>query len=249
MWFKNAKRAALAVLFVVAVPTFAFAQATVTDQVPVPLGQTGASELLTQSQAVTGGTLYTTVVKAAGQQGTVQGVASQFVPTTIGGGYVRYLELTNGKSDLGVPMTAAAGTPAGTPAITRVAGTSMVLTGEATSGAAAKTDKVIFEFNLPTTYVAGTNVPIIVNCNTSGSVITAGSTTMTPTLYTETNGVEAAVTTSAAQQIPATATNLTFSVTGTSLVPGQHVLIELVMLVTTASGAGTGLINSVAFQG
>ncbi len=72
---------------------------------------------------------------------------------------------------------------------------------------------------------------------------------MTPTLYTETNGVEAAVTTSAAQQIPATATNLTFSVTGTSLVPGQHVLIELVMLVTTASGAGTGLINSVAFQG
>ena len=245
----NFRRLTLAVLFAAALPSFAFAQSAVTDQAPVPLQQAGASELLTQSQLVSGGTLYSTVLKNAGQQGQPVSVSTLFVPSTQGGGYVRYLALTDGKSDLGVPLTAAAGTPTGTPAITRVAGTSMVLTGEATSGAAAKTDKVIFEFNLPSTYVAGANVPVIVNCNTSGSVITAGSTTMTPTLYTEVNGVEAAVTTSAAQQIPATATNLTFTVTGTSLVPGQHVVLELVMLVTTASGAGTGLINSVSFQG
>ena len=242
------KRAILAALFI-AVPALAFAQTAVTDQVPIPLGTTGQSELVTQSQSVTGGTLFTTVVRQSGQQGQIQGVASAFVSTAAGGGLVRYLPLTDGKSDLGVPMTAAAGTPSGTPAITRVAGTSMVLTGEATSGAAAKTDKVIFEFDLPSTYVAGANIPVVVNCNYSGTVVTTASTTMTPQLYTETNGVEAAVTTSAVQLIPATAGNLTFTVTGTSLVPGQHVVLELVMLVTSASGAVTGQINGVSYQG
>jgi hypothetical protein len=145
-------------------------------------------------------------------------------------------------------MTAAPGTPSGTVGITRVAGTSMALTGEATSSS-AKTDKALFEFNLPTTYQAGANIPVTVNCVATGGTITAASTTMTAAAYTEVNGVETALTVSAAQQIPATAGNLVFTITGTGLTPGAHVAIELTMLVTTSAGAGTGTINAVSYQG
>lgn len=230
-------------------PSIAMAQSTVTDQIPAPVpsasNTNNQSELLTQSQSISGGTLVTTILKQPA--GPMIGVASAFVPAA-SGGIVRYFELTNGKSDLGVPMTAAAGTPTGTVGISRTAGTSMALTGEATSSS-AKTDKVIFEFNLPTSYVAGANVPVTINALATGGTITGASTTMTVAAYTETNGVEAGLTVSAAQQIPSTATNLVFTVTGTNLVPGQHMVIELTMLVTTSAGAGTGTINSVAYQG
>jgi len=230
-------------------PSIALAQTTFEDQLPIPLSSTnGQSELLTQSISVSGGTLYLTTLRQPGIQGQPAGVAQTFVPVAAGG-LVRYVRLTDAKSDLGVPMTAAAGTPSGTVGVSRTAGTSLALTGEATSGAAAKTDKALFEFNLPDTYVAGANIPVTVNCTTSGTTITAASTTMTVAAYTEVNGVETALTVSAAQQIPATAANLVFTVTGTALTPGQHVVVELVMLVTTSAGAGTGTINAVSYQG
>ena len=51
----------------------------------------------------------------------------------------------------------------------------------------------------------------------------------------------------AAQQIAATAGNLVFTITGTGLVPGQHVAVELTMLITSASGANPGVIYSVSY--
>lgn len=240
------KTVALSALFVVA--GFASAMAAqVSSQAPVPVNAVGNSELLIQSQAVTGGTIYTSVVKQAGNPGAIVGVSQSFVPTAAGG-ILRYLPLTGGKSDPGVSLTATPGTPTGAVGVTRTAGTSLVLTGEATSSS-AKTNKVIWEINLPDSYVAGANVPVIVNCLASGGTITGSSTTMTVAAYTETAGVEAALTVSAAQQIPAVATPLTFTITGTALTPGQHIVLELVMLVTTSAGAGTGVINSVAIQG
>ena len=226
----------------------AFAQSAVFDQYPAPFTQVGNSEILMQSYAVSGGTLYLTALKQAGLDGRPIGITQTFVPVA-SGGLLRYLALTNAKSDLGVPMTAAAGTPSGTVGISRTAGTSMVLVGEATSGAQAKTDKALFEFDVADTYVAGANIPVTVNCNYSGTVVTAASTTMTVAAYTEVNGVETALTVSAAQQIPATAGNLVFTITGTPLTPGAHVTVELVMLVKSSSGAVTGQINSVAYQG
>lgn len=231
--------------------TAALAQTVVLDQQPAPSPtQNTISELMTQSIAVSGGTLYVSTLAQSrqnGGNGQPQAVSSAFVPTGAGGGLVRYLALTNAKSDLGVPMTAAAGTPAGTVGVTRTAGSVLVLTGEATSGAAAKTDKALFELDLADTYVAGASIAVTVNCNYSGTVVTAASTTMTVAAYTEVNGVETAISgITAAQQIPATAGNLTFTIPGTGLVPGSHVTVELVMLVTSASGAVTGQINSVA---
>jgi hypothetical protein len=242
----------LLVLLVLVLPAIAMAQTTALDQIPAPVpsvsNTTQNSELLTQYQTVPGGGLYQSILKQPGIGGQIIGVASSFVPGGAGA-HTRYLALTDAKSDLGVPMTAAAGTPSGTVGVVRTAGTSLTLDGEATSSS-AKTNKALFEFDLPDTYVAGTNIPVIVNTNYTGSgTVTGASCSMTVAAYTETNGVEAALTVSAAQLITGTATNYTFTVTGTNLVPGQHVAVELVLLVTSASGANTGHINSVAFNG
>jgi hypothetical protein len=235
-------------------PMAALAQSQTTDQIPAPLPTAALtdpskSELYIQNQSVSGGTLYTTLFKPAGIGAVPQVGSTTFVPVGATSP-TRYLKLSDGKSDLGVPMTAAAGTPSGTVGISRTAGSSMVLVGEATS-ASAKTDKVIFEFTIPDTYIAGTSIPLLINANyTGGGTVTAASTTLTPTAYTESAaGVESAVTTSAAQQFTGTAATYTFTITGTSLVPGQRMVVEIVMLVTTSAGAATGQINSVAFQG
>jgi hypothetical protein len=164
------------------------------------------------------------------------------------GPIARSIPLTDGKSDLGVPMTAAAGTPAGTVGVSRTAGTSLQLLGEATSSS-AKTDKVMFETRVPDTYVApvGGTFNVTVNAAVNGSgTLTAASTTMTLAAYTEAGGVESALTVSAAQQIVAAGSDLVFAVTPTSLVaPGRRITFELTMLVTSSSGANTGVINSV----
>jgi hypothetical protein len=218
----------------------------VVDQTAVPLTNSGSAELLIQSTSVSGGTLYTTVLRQPGVQGQPIGVAQNFVPSSAGGS-VRYLALSSAKSDLGEAITATAGTPTGTVGISRTAGTSLQLVGETTSGN-AKTNKALFEFDLPDSYVAGSDIALKANCNYSGSgTVTAASTTMTVTAYTEVNGVEAALTVSAAQRIPSTATDLTFTITGTGLTPGAHVALELAMLVTSSSGANTGNINSVSY--
>ena len=227
--------------------TAAFAQSVTLDQVPVPMSSTTNSELLTQSINVSGGKLYVSTLKQGGAGGAPVGVTQTFVPTAQGGA-TRYLPLTAAKSDTGVALTATAGS--GAVGVIRTAGTSMTLDGEATSGD-AKTDKAVWEFNLPDSYVAGSNIAVTVNCNYSGAgTVTAASTTMTVTAYTEsTAGAETALTVSAAQQMAATAGPLVFTITGTGLVPGQRVAIELAMLVTSSSGANTGHINSVSYGG
>lgn len=194
----------------------------------------------TTSTQVSGGTLYVTTVS---DRSDVVAVTQSFIPSAAGG-LKRALPLTSALSVAGIDLTATPG--AGAFGITRTDGISIALTGEATSGAAAKTDQAIWEVNLSDSYVAGSNIALTVNCNTSGTVITAASTTMTATAYSEYNGAETALTVSAAQQIPATAADLVFTITGTGLTPGITVVVVLTMLVTTASGAAHGVINSVA---
>lgn len=226
--------------------SLAYAQTVVLNQTPVPPSGSGttSSQLYTQKQTVPGGAIYQAILKPA--NGGPVSIAQSFVPGGAGA-QARYLPLTGGKTDAGVALTATA--TGGAVGVARTAGTSLTLVGEATSSN-AKTDKVMWEFNLPDTYVAGSNIPVVVNANYTGSgTITGASTTLTVAAYTETAGVEAALTVSAAQQFTGTATNYTFTVTGTNLVPGQHVAVEVTMLVTSASGANTGQINSVAFNG
>jgi hypothetical protein len=220
----------------------AFALQTMTDY--AVRSPNGSNQEIVSSVAVPGGTLYTT---ATMNNGVIVGSPSTaFVP--VGAAAVqRYMLLTDVKSASGVPVTATAGS--GVPAISRTAGTSLYIAGETTS-ASAVTDTALFELVLPDTYVAGSNIPVTVNASVSGAgTLTAASTTMTLNAYTEVNGVETALTVSAAQQIVAAGSNMTFTITGTGLTPGAHIVLTCVMLVTSSSGSNTGHINSVAVQG
>lgn len=236
-----AAAAALALSFAAA-PAIA---ASVVDQAPIPFTGTNTPELLVQSTTVTGGTLYTSTSKD--KAGNAVGVASTFVPSTAGGGYTRWLDLTAAKLDSGLP-TSSTSAPSGTNfAVSRTAGTSLALIGGATS-ASAVTTKAMWEFNTASTYVAGSALPIVVNANyTGGGTVTAASTTLTVNVYTEVNGVETALTgITAAQQFTGTAANYTFTVPATAgLVVGQHLTVEVTMLVTTSAGAATGQINAI----
>jgi hypothetical protein len=227
----------------------ALPQSTTFDQVPVPLGTTGQSELLVQSYAVPGGTLYAGVLRPPGATSPPVSLGMSFVPTGTTTP-TRPLALTDAKSTGGVPMTAAAGTPSATVAPSRTAGTSLVLVGEATSSS-AKTDNAMWEFRLPDSYVAGANIPVVINANyTGGGTITGASTTLTVTAYAEgQNGAETALTVSAAQQFTGTAANYTFTITGlgSGLAPNSRIVVSVAMLVTSSSGANTGQINSIAF--
>jgi hypothetical protein len=223
----------------------AFAGTTL-DQAPIPLNTLGNNELLIQNNAVAGGTLYTSIVRSAGPQGGIQGVANAFV--SVGATSPRrYVPLTGAKADTGVGLTATA--TSGAMGIARTAGTSLTLVGEATS-ASAKTDKALWELNLADSYVAGAAIPCVVNANyTTSGTVTAAATTITVAAYTEVNGVETAIAgITAAQQFTATGADYTFSIPGTGLAPGSHIVVEIVMLVTTSVGAATGQINSTSLQ-
>lgn len=229
----------------------ALAQTQVLDQIPAPAptaANADNSELLTQSYAVTGGTLYIHTLRQGrmnGGNGQPVAVATNFVPTAVGGS-VRFLALTNAKSDAGVALTASAS--AGAMGVARTAGTNLDLVGEATSGN-AKTDKAMFELNVADSYVTGQAIPITVNANYTGSgTVTAASTTITVNAYTEVNGVETAIAgITAAQQFTGTATNYVFTIPGAAgLTPGAHIVVEIVMLVTTSANAAIGQINSVS---
>ncbi len=159
-------------------------------------------------------------------------------------GPARYLRLTDAKADTGVPLTATAGS--GVMGVSRTAGTSLQLAGEATS-ASAVTDKAMWEFDLPDTYTAGAAIPISVNCAISGSgTLTAASCTMALAAYSEANGVESALAvTGGAQQIVAAGGTLSWTIAGAGLVPGAHVAVELTQVITSSLGANTGEVNAV----
>ncbi len=110
---------------------------------------------------------------------------------------------------------------------------------------------MIWELDLPGTYVAAAAIPVKVNCVVpTATDVTAASTTMTVAAYSvSVLGVETALTVSAAQDIPlTTAATLTFSITGAGLVPGSRIVLELTALVTTTTGGASSMqVNSVGF--
>lgn len=212
----------------------------------IPLGK----EINVATRAVTGGTLYITTVRGADDSDPV-GVATSFVAASVSPA-TRRLKLTDAKSDVGVALTASAGS--GAMGVSRTAGTSLTLAGETTSSS-AKTDKAMWEFTLPDTYVTGAAITIASEANyTGGGTVTAAATTLTMNAYSETDaGVEAAITvTGGAQQFTGTNATYTWSISAVnaaaaSLAAGVRVVLEMVMLVTTSSGGATGQVNSVSY--
>ncbi len=163
---------------------------------------------------------------------------------------VRYLPITDVHSITGLPLlTATAATTL--PGIARTAGTSAYLTGVATADTTPATTAMMWELDLPDTYVAASNIPVLINCVVPvATFVTAASTTMTVAAYSvSAAGVETALTVSAAQQIAlTTASTLTFTITGTPLVRGSRIVLSLTALVTTtAGGASSVRVNSVGY--
>jgi len=217
---------------------------TVLDQNPVA----GLKDrVLTQSIAVTGGTLYVSSASKGDSvdTGRVSALAQTFVPAAAGG-LSRNLPLLLGRTDAGLVMTGSAST--GVFGITRSAGATCYLVGETTSSN-AKTDKVVFDWRVPDSYVAGQAISVVVHAQYTGSgTVTGASTTVALAAYTESGGVETAIAgITAAQQITNADGAYTFSIPGAAgLVAGQEVLLEITLVITSASGANTGQINSVA---
>jgi hypothetical protein len=216
-----------------------------------------ASQIEGGTETISGATIQGgTISGAAISAGTVTGA-------TINGGVIsgatiensvpvtRNIPLVGALSDAGVPLTATA--TGGAMGVSRTAGTSAVLVGE-TASAATKTDKALLAMVMPTTYAGGSSVAFEANANTTGSgTITSSSTTLSVSAYLVTNGgseIGLAVT-GGAQEIPNSATNLSWTISGANtsntLQPGGILEIELTQTVVTTSGAATGQVNGAQF--
>jgi hypothetical protein len=175
------------------------------------------------------------------------GGALQLVGVEGSSGTGRFLLFKDARTDAGLSLTGTAGS--GAMAVARTVGTSFHIVGETTS-ASTVTDKVIWELDLPDTYAAGAPIPVSVESQITGAgTIVAASCTQALAAFSEVNGVEAALTvTGGTQQMVAAGGALAWSVAGTGLTPGSHIVLEITQVVDSSSGSNTGQINSASFQ-
>lgn len=137
----------------------------------------------------------------------------------------------------GAPLAAA--TAAGDFGLTCTPGTAMYLIGEAAQNN-TKTDKALWEFVLPDTYVAGQDLTLTVNADYDGTGV-AGTKTIDASVYEQaavgTGTTDLCAT--AAQTLTATAASYVFIITGTNLVPGDVVLIVVTVALEETGNLAT----------
>lgn len=156
----------------------------------------------------------------------------------------RHLRLLDAFSQDGAPMAAAAA--AGDFGLTCTPGTALYLVGEAANNN-TKTDKALFEFLVPQEYVAGEDLVVTVNCDLDGAG-TSGTKTIDCEAWVQANAGTGTtdLCATAAQTFSATAADYAFTLTGTTVLPGDRLLIQLTMVLQeTAATAINGRINSV----
>lgn len=152
------------------------------------------------------------------------------------------LPLTDAMTAAGVFLTATPGS--GNFGVSMTAGTSVALTGESTS-ASSKTDTALLDLVLPPTYVAGQNLTVDVNCQSAGAgTITVETVNLNAYLVANAGTMGADLIGVSAQTITNAAADYAFTITGTGLVPGSHLLLKLVTVITTSAGAANSQINS-----
>ncbi len=146
--------------------------------------------------------------------------------------------------------TLAASAAAGKFGLAITLGTSEVLLSEA-ANSNTKTDIAIWEVVLPPGYVAGTNITVTANCNYTLGSGTVGTHTLAMAAYlvaaAGTQGSTLIAT--AAQTVPASAGNVTFTITGTTLLPGSRLMLAATLVIQDTGGSNiTAQINSVALS-
>jgi hypothetical protein len=143
----------------------------------------------------------------------------------------------------GVYLTAAGA--AGTFGVSMTAGTSIGLTGESTN-ANSKTDVALIDYVVPSNYVAGQNLTLTVNAQSQGAGTNTVRTVNANAYAVANNGTQGAdLINVAAKTITGAAADYVFTIVGTGLVPGSHLLLKLTTVITTSAGANNALINSV----
>lgn len=155
------------------------------------------------------------------------------------------LPLTFFKNSDGTTLAATAA--AGKFGIAITAGTSEDLISEA-ANSNTKTNVAITEVVLPATYVAGSNITVTANTNYTLGSGTVGTHTLSAAAYLTTNaGVQGStLIATAAQTVPAAAGNVTFTITGATLVPGSRLLLSFSLVIQDTGGSNiTAQINSV----
>ena len=117
--------------------------------------------------------------------------------------------------------------------------TNFNLVGEAAESN-TKTDTAILDYVLPATYIAGSNITVTVHSKYTGTG-TAGTATLTAAAYrTALNGTQGAnlIATAAATITNADAA-YTFTITGTTLNPGDRIALSLAIALQETGGVAT----------
>lgn len=153
------------------------------------------------------------------------------------------IPLTKAMTTAGVDLTATPGS--GAFGISMTAGTSVALTGESTS-ASSVTDAALFEFVLPQGYVAGANVTLTINAKQAGAgTVTTKTLNANAYLVAKDGTMGSDLIGVTAKAITTSAADYTFTIPGTGLVAGSHLLLNLTTVIATSAGAANSQVNSV----
>lgn len=230
--------------------------ALLTTPLTVAEGGTGASTLTSGGFVIGAGTSPLTATKTPTGMTSVNGNS---IPTNTGGTFlttagtvsattgltVTPLPLVGMKTVAGLQMTGSASSTNWGLVYTPATGN--YLTGTATSSGSTS-NVASFDIVLPPNYIAGTNVTLKVACYYTNSSSTASVHTMAAAAYLNdpalgTQGSTLIATT--AQTCPiTTATAQSFTITGTSLVPGSYLTLTFSAAVTNAGGASTEFLTA-----
>ena len=158
------------------------------------------------------------------------------------------LSMTDMRTAAGLMMTASASST--NYGLTYTPGTTAILIGTATSSSSTS-NVAALDFRLPPTYIAGTDVTVKVGCYYTDASSTASVHTMTAAAYL--NGLDGLQGTTliatSAQVCPiTTSAQQTFTITGTTLVPGSLLTLTFTLNMTNGAGASTGRLTSVALN-
>lgn len=218
--------------------------------------------------AVAGAAIAQTTTVTAPRLGSISPGADlvQVIPGgnfAVGNRYVSVAQLlgapstsTTGLSGFALPLigfknadgtTLAASASSGKFGISITAGTSMVLLSEA-ANSNTKTDTAGVEIVLPASYVAGQNVTVTASTQYTLGSGTVGTHTLAGAAYlTADNGTQGStLIATSAQSVPSAAGNVTFTITGTSLVPGSRLWLTFTLVIQDTGGSNiTAQVNSI----
>ncbi len=163
------------------------------------------------------------------------------------GGTVSRLQLLHGRNDNGTVLDATGAS--GTFNVANTTGTSLLLSTEGAKNN-TKTDLVIFDWVVPQFYKAGDNLAVTVNAKAVANGGTLGTKTVLAKAYkladAGTSGADLIA--ASASALTTNAADYAFTITGTSLSPGDRVVIQLTAVCQETANAGsnsTVQINSV----